>query len=66
MTVAHPAELTLDIIQEMTRPTLIEQLIAFNEHSTLRFRHEILSALPNEMLRSLLYAARRFYQTRGY
>lgn len=66
MTSTHPAELTLSDIGQMPRIALIENLLVFNDYCSFRFRREDLSDLPSNVLRGLLYAARRHYHKRGY
>ena len=59
MVITHPAELTLRDISEMSRVHLIEQLLVFNDYCAFQFNREELFDLPNNVLRGLLYAARR-------
>ena len=66
MTIIHPAELTLRDISAMSRATLVEQLLTFNDHCAFRFSREELCDLPSHVLRGLLYAARRHYHAKGY
>src|SRR5207237_2642969 len=64
--ITHPAELTLRDISEMSRVHLIEQLLVFNDYCAFQFNRDELFDLPNNVLRGLLYAARRHYHSRGY
>jgi hypothetical protein len=66
VTITHPAELSLRDISQMNRTTLIEQLLVFNDFCSFRFGREELSDLPSNVLRGLLYAARRHYHSKGY
>ena len=62
----HPAELTLRDIYQMNRTSLIEQLLAFNDFCSFQFSRDELWDLPNNVLRGLVYAARRHYHLKGY
>ena len=64
--ITHPAELSLREISEMSRVHLIEQLLVFNDYCAFQFNRDELFDLPNNVLRGLLYAARRHYHSRGY
>lgn len=66
MVITHPAELTLRDISEMSRVHLVEQLLVFNDYCAFRFNRDELCELPNNVLRGLLYAARRHYHGKGY
>lgn len=66
MTITHPAELSLRDIYQMNRVDLIEQLLVFNEYCSFSFRRDELAGLPSNVLRGLIYAARRHYLSRGY
>jgi hypothetical protein len=66
VTITHPAELTLRDISQMNRAGLIEQLLVFNDFCSFHFARAKLSDLPSNVLRGLLYAARRHYHSKGY
>ncbi len=45
---------------------LIEQLLVFNDYCGFQFSRDELFDLPGNVLRGLLYTARRHYHIRGY
>lgn len=66
MSITHPAELTLRDIYQMSRTNLIEQLLVFNDFCSFHFNRGELVGLPSNVLRGLIYAARRHYHLKGY